>query len=103
VPRRLTDEQFHDLVDWARSLPGAFERRRRLLHASRINVRGSDRLPPRAQTTLGRLRRTIRDMAPPPTTSELRAFVRELDDLARSGWDLLQKAWPDTAALRRLG
>ena len=103
VPRRLSDAEFHDLVAWARSLPGAFERRRRLLHATRINGRGSDRLPPRAQTTLRRLRRTIRDMEPTPTTSELRAFAHELDELARSGWDLLQKAWPDTAALRRLG
>jgi hypothetical protein len=42
-------------------------------------------------------------MEPTPTTSELRAFAHELDELARSGWDLLQKAWPDTAALRRLG
>jgi hypothetical protein len=102
VPRRLTDEEFRVLVGWARSLPGAFERCGRVLHATRINVRGSDRLPPRAQTTLRRLRRNIRDMAPPPTTSELRTFAHELDDLARSGWDLLQKAWPDTAALRRL-
>src|SRR4051794_14777480 len=71
VPRRLTDEQFDELVAWARSLPGAFERRRRLLHATPVNVRGGDRLPPRAETTLRRLRRTIRDVALPPTTSEL--------------------------------
>jgi hypothetical protein len=102
VPRRLSDDEFLALVAWAGSLPGVFERRRRILHASRIRVRTSGRLP-RTQTTLRRLRLYLRDTPSPPTTSELRAFVGELGDLAQAGWDLLQKAWPDTAAFRRPG
>jgi len=43
----------------------------------------------------------LRDTAAPPTTSELRRFVREVGGLTDEGWDLLQKAWPDTAEFRR--
>jgi len=94
VPRRLSEEDFAALVTWARSLPDVFERRGRILRASRVKRPKMTRPP-----TLRRL--DLRDTAAPPTTSELRRFVREVGGLTDEGWDLLQKAWPDTAEFRR--